>query len=200
MNYTIKVQKISKLTMFFLIQKNLYICIVIKGLRIMRHAKRASFYKNMTFKSKVQEVLDAALAEREHLFLIDLSINDANKISVILDGDFGVNLQDCIDVSRAVENNLDREEQDFSLEVASVGVGSPLKLIRQYKKNVGRTLIVKTGTEIIEAELVEANDVFIILSWKAREPKKVGKGKETVQKELQLPYADIKEAIVTVTF
>ena len=200
MNYTIKVQKISKLTMFFLIQKNLYICIVIKGLRIMRHAKRASFYKNMTFKSKVQEVLDAALAEREHLFLIDLSINDANKISVILDGDFGVNLQDCINVSRAVENNLDREEQDFSLEVASVGVGSPLKLIRQYKKNVGRTLIVKTGTEIIEAELVEANDVFIILSWKAREPKKVGKGKETVQKELQLPYADIKEAIVTVTF
>ena len=166
----------------------------------MRHAKRASFYKNMTFKSKVQEVLDAALAEREHLFLIDLSINDANKISIVLDGDFGVNLQDCIDVSRAVENNLDREEQDFSLEVASVGVGSPLKLIRQYKKNVGRTLIVKTGTEIIEAELVEANDVFIILSWKAREPKKVGKGKETVQKELQLPYADIKEAIVTVTF
>ena len=166
----------------------------------MRHAQRASFYKNMTFKSKVQEVLDAALTEREHLFLIDLSINEANKISVILDGDSGVNLQDCIDVSRAVENNLDREEQDFSLEVASVGVGSPLKLIRQYKKNVGRTLIVKTGTEIIEAELVEANDVFIILSWKAREPKKVGKGKETVQKELQLPYADIKEAIVTVTF
>ena len=79
----------------------------------MRHAQRASFYKNMTFKSKVQEVLDAALTEREHLFLIDLSINEANKISVILDGDSGVNLQDCIDISRAVENNLDREEQDF---------------------------------------------------------------------------------------
>ena len=115
-------------------------------------------------------------------------------------GDNGVALQDCIDISRAIESNLDREEQDFSLEVASVGVGSPLKLIRQYKKNVGRTLIVKTGTEIIEAELVEANDVFIILSWKAREPKKVGKGKETVQKELQLPYADIKEAIVIISF
>mgnify|MGYP003599470867 FL=1 len=129
-----------------------------------------------------------------------MTITDAFKIIVSLDGDNGVALQDCIDISRAIESNLDREEQDFSLEVASVGVGSPLKLIRQYKKNVGRTLIVKTGTEIIEAELVEANDVFIILSWKAREPKKVGKGKETVQKELQLPYADIKEAIVTVTF
>ena len=140
------------------------------------------------------------MSERPSVFLIDLTITDAFKIIVSLDGDNGVALQDCIDISRAIESNLDREEQDFSLEVASVGVGSPLKLIRQYKKNVGRTLIVKTGTEIIEAELVEANDVFIILSWKAREPKKVGKGKETVQKELQLPYADIKEAIVTVTF
>ena len=154
----------------------------------------------MTFKEKVNALVEEALSERPSVFLIDLTITDAFKIIVSLDGDNGVALQDCIDISRAIESNLDREEQDFSLEVASVGVGSPLKLIRQYKKNVGRTLIVKTGTEIIEAELVEANDVFIILSWKAREPKKVGKGKETVQKELQLPYADIKEAIVTVPF
>ena len=154
----------------------------------------------MTFKEKVNALVEEALSERPSVFLIDLTITDAFKIIVSLDGDNGVALQDCIDISRAIESNLDREEQDFSLVVASVGVGSPLKLIRQYKKNVGRTLIVKTGTEIIEAELVEANDVFIILSWKAREPKKVGKGKETVQKELQLPYADIKEAIVTVTF
>ena len=154
----------------------------------------------MTFKEKVNALVEEALSERPSVFLIDLTITDAFKIIVSLDGDNGVALQDCIDISRAIESNLDREEQDFSLEVASVGVGSPLKLIRQYKKNVGRTLIVKTGTEIIEAELGEANDVFIILSWKAREPKKVGKGKETVQKELQLPYADIKEAIVTVTF
>ena len=201
MNYTIKVQKISKLTMFFLIQKKLYICIVIKGLRIMRHAKRASFYKNMTFKSKVQEVLDAALAEREHLFLIDLSINDANKISVILDGDFGVNLQDCIDVSRAVENNLDREEQDFSLEVASAGVSSPLKLVRQFKKNIGRTIKVKTiSSEEIEAELSMADDEKITLEWQAREPKKIGKGKETVDKKLEIPYENIKEAIVIISF
>jgi len=154
----------------------------------------------MTFKEKVNALVEEALLERPSVFLIDLTITDAFKIIVSLDGDNGVALQDCIDISRAIENNLDREEQDFSLEVASVGVGSLLKMIRQYKKNVGRTLIVKTQTEIIEAELVEANDVFIILSWKAREHKKTGKGKETVQKELQLPYADINEAIVTVTF
>ncbi|MGQ7946310.1 ribosome assembly cofactor RimP [Flavobacterium sp. WC2509] len=154
----------------------------------------------MTFKEKVKQVVEEALQEKPSIFLIDLTITDSFKIIIGIDGDNGVVLQDCIDVSRAVEGNLDREEQDFSLEVASVGVGSPLKLVRQYKKNIGRTLIVKTNQENIEAELVEANDLFIILSWKAREAKKVGKGKETVQKELQIPYADIKEAVVTVTF
>ena len=154
----------------------------------------------MTFKDKVNGLVVEALLEKPSVFLIDLTITDSFKIIVNLDGDNGVALQDCIDISRAIENNLDREEQDFSLEVASVGVGSPLKMVRQYKKNVGRTLIVKLATETIEAELVEANDNFIILSWKAREAKKLGKGKETVQKRQEIPYTEIKEAIVTVTF
>ncbi|KFF15214.1 MULTISPECIES: ribosome assembly cofactor RimP [Flavobacterium] len=154
----------------------------------------------MTFKEKVNVLIAEGLLEKPSIFLIDLTITDAFKIIVSLDGDNGVLLQDCIDVSRAIENNLDREEQDFSLEVASVGVGSPLKMVRQYKKNIGRTLIVNTNGEKIEAELVDANEDFIILSWEAREPKKIGKGKETVQKEQQIPYTEIKEAIVTVTF
>jgi ribosome maturation factor RimP len=154
----------------------------------------------MTFKDKVNSLLIEGLKEKPTVFLIDLTITESFKIIVTLDGDNGVALQDCIDISRAIENNLDREEQDFSLEVASVGVGSPLKMVRQYKKNVGRTLIVKLATETIEAELVEATDNFIILSWKAREAKKLGKGKETVQKRQEIPYTEIKEAIVTVTF
>jgi ribosome maturation factor RimP len=166
----------------------------------MRGLNVPSFYKNMAFKEKVNLLLTEALSEKPSLFLIDVTITDAFKVIITLDDDNGVVLQDCIDVSRVIENNLDREEQDFSLEVASAGVSSPLKHIRQYKKNVGRTLIVKTETENIEAELVEANDDFVILSWKAREPKKIGKGKETVQKTLEVPYGDIKEAIVTVTF
>ena len=154
----------------------------------------------MTFKEKVHQLLEAGLQEKPTVFLIDLTITEAFKIIVTLDGDQGVLLQDCIDISRAIEQNLDREEQDFSLEVASVGVGSPLKLVRQYLKNIGRTLIVKLATETIEAQLIDANDNFITLAWEAREPKKVGKGKETVQKKQEIPYSEIKEAIVTVTF
>ena len=154
----------------------------------------------MTFKEKVNLLLTEALVDKPSLFLIDLTITDAFKVIITLDDDNGVVLQDCIDISRAIDASLDREEQDYSMEVASAGVSSPLKKIRQYKKNIGRTLIVKTNTENIEAELVEANDDFVILSWKAREPKKIGKGKETVEKTLKIPYEDIKEAIVTVTF
>lgn len=93
-----------------------------------------SFYKIMTFREKVIDLLNEGLKEKPSVFLIDLTITDAFKIIVTLDGDNGVVLQDCIDVSRSIEHNLDREEQDFSLEVASVGVGSALKLVRQYKK------------------------------------------------------------------
>ena len=166
----------------------------------MRHALRASFYKNMTFKEKVDALLNQGLSEKPSVFLLDLTITDAMKIIVTLDGDQGVTLQDCIDISRIIENNLDREEQDFSLEVASAGVSTPLKLVRQYKKNIGRTLKVKTATEVIEAVLTNANEEFVTLTWIAREPKKIGKGKETVEKKIELPYSEIKEAIVTITF
>ena len=166
----------------------------------MREALLPSFYTTMTFRDKILGLLEEALKEKTSLFLVDLSISDAFKIMVTLDGDNGVNLQDCIDISRAIDNNLDREEQDYALEVASAGVSTPLKLVRQYRKNIGRTLKVKTSTETIEAKLDQVSEESIVLSWEAREPKKIGKGKETVQKTLTLPYSDIKEAIVTIIF
>ena len=154
----------------------------------------------MTFKEQVLQLLNEALLEKPEIFLIDLSVSDSYKIIVTLDGDNGVILQDCIDISKAIDSTIDREEIDYALEVASVGVGSPLKLVRQYIKNIGRTLIVKTETETIEAELVDANQDFITLSWSTREPKKLGKGKETVQKRQEISYSEIKEAVVTVNF
>jgi ribosome maturation factor RimP len=154
----------------------------------------------MTFKETVTGLLDKALEERPSLFLIDLSITDANKITVVIDGDNGVTLQDCIDVSRAIEHNLDREENDFSLEVTSAGATSPLKLVRQYRKNIGRTLKVQTESATIEAPLTEVYDDRIVLEWEAREPKKVGKGKETVKKREEIPFTDIKQAMVIITF
>lgn len=152
------------------------------------------------FKDKVTELLNKALEENESLFLIDFTIDTGNKIRVILDGDEGVNLSDCMAVSRAIEHNLDREEEDFSLEVTSAGATSPLELPRQYIKNIGRKLEVKTSENIFEGNLTAATDESITLEWKAREPKPIGKGKHTVQKKEEIIFSDIKEAKVVLKF
>lgn len=145
-------------------------------------------------------MLDAALAERPDLFLIDLNITSGNHIKVVIDGDNGVLVEDCMFISRAIEHSLDREEEDFSLEVMSAGAASPLVHKRQYKKHVQRTLKVKTESENIEGVLTEADSQAIKLEWKVREPKPVGKGKVTVKKEALIPYEDIVEAKVMIKF
>ncbi|SFU57764.1 ribosome maturation factor RimP [Pustulibacterium marinum] len=154
------------------------------------------------FRESVEKLLNEALEKREDLFLIDLSISSSNAICVILDGDNGVSLNDCIEVSRQIEHNLDREEQDFSLQVTSAGLSEPLSIKRQYQKNIGRKLSVKLHdvSKPIEGELTAVDDLKITLEFKAREPKPVGKGKVTVQKKEEIAFDAIKEAKVMVIF
>lgn len=151
-------------------------------------------------KELVEQLVNEALGENSPLFLISLEFLPESKISVIIDGDEGVSLSECIRVNRAVESKLDREEEDFSLEVSSPDVTNPLVVFRQFKKNIGRTLSVKTAEEKIEGKLVEVIGDDIILNWSAREPKPIGKGKVTVQKSATIPYKNIVEAKVKLIF
>ncbi|NAY92778.1 ribosome assembly cofactor RimP [Muricauda sp. JGD-17] len=151
-------------------------------------------------KEKVESLLNKALEQRPDLFLIDFTVGGNNMVRIVLDGDEGVNLQDCMEISRAIEHNLDREEEDFSLEVTSAGATATLELPRQYKKNIGRKLKVKTAEEEMEGTLTQVTQDNITLEWKAREPKPVGKGKVTVQKKQEIAFSDIKEAKVVLKF
>ena len=165
----------------------------------MRGLKVPSFYRIM-FKEVVKELLENCLSERDDLFLIDFEILSGNVIRIVVDGDNGVLVEDCMMISRAIEHNLDRDEYDFSLEVSSAGAYSSLTNSRQYVKNIGRVLSIKTNLEDYEAKLVEANKEDIKLKWKQREPKKIGKGKVTVEKEINILYKDINEAKVKIKF
>ena len=149
---------------------------------------------------RVKELLNEALQEKESLFLIDLAFLAGNKIRVIIDGDTGVSLEECIRISRAIEHNLDREEEDYSLEVASPDIAEPLKVNRQYKKNLNRILTVKKENEEIEGTLVKLSEEAITLQWKVREPKPIGKGKVTVEKTATIPFKEIIEAKVKIIF
>lgn len=149
----------------------------------------------------IKQLVTEAIEENEELFLIELSFLEENKILVEVDGDQGVNLRECIRISRHVEHSLDREEEDFSLEVTSVDASKSIKVPRQYKKNIGRILSVKTiEGEKIEGTVMSADDKEVNLEWKARVPKPIGKGKVTVVKTATLEYKNIQEAKVKIIF
>lgn len=154
----------------------------------------------MNFKEKVETLVQEALVENPSLFLIDLTVGGDNSIRVLLDGDQGVTLEACMQVSRKVEHNLDREENDFSIEVSSCGVGSPLTIPRQFKKNVTRKLeVTDREDKQVQGTLVEATDTSFTLQWKAREPKPIGKGKVTVTKTREFQYGQYNSAKVIVS-
>ena len=151
-------------------------------------------------KKKIQDLLEEALAENKSLFLIDLSFSADNRIQIIVDGDAGVPLNECIRINRAIESSFEEEEVDFALEVTSPDIAEPLKVKRQYLKNLNRILKVKTNDELVEGTLSEVNEENIVLTWKARESKPIGKGKVTVEKTATLAFQDIREAKVKIIF
>jgi ribosome maturation factor RimP len=155
----------------------------------------------MNFNQKIEGLLTVVLREYPRVFLVDLKVSADKSIKVILDGDEEVNIKDCINISRAIEVALDRDEEDFSLEVASAGVGSPLKLARQYYKNLGRKMeVISTNGLKFEGELIHVKEDSIALQWKQREPKPIGKGKVTVTKNKTLMFDEINQTKVMIKF
>lgn len=140
-----------------------------------------------------QEYLD----QNPDKFLVNLAIKPGNLISIFLDGDKGVTIEDCISLSRQIEGNLDREEEDFELRVSSAGLDVPLKLIRQYKKNVNRMLDVKLQDDkSCQGTLVQVDEDGIELE------KKLSKRqiKDGVEPKVRFSFSEVKEAKVVVSF
>lgn len=154
----------------------------------------------MDFKEKVKVLIDKGLQENPSLFLIDCSISPSNAIKVVIDGDNNIGVEDCVSLSRAIEHHLDREENDFSLEVTSCGISSPLVNRRQYIKNIGRFICIQTSQGKNEGVVKSVDDNSVTIEIETREHKPIGKGKITIKKELQIPFIDIKESKLIIKF
>lgn len=155
----------------------------------------------MELSSAVTALLERFLEGRPDLFLVDLKISNSDDIVIIIDGDNGVSIQDCLDVSRAIEFNIDKDEVDFSLQVMSAGLSEPLVSRRQYKKNIGRELEITTiDSEKIKGILQNVEDGKISLLLKYRKPKEVGKGKMDVEEIKEILYNEIQKALVVIKF
>lgn len=135
------------------------------------------------------------------IFVTGLRISADNQITVFLDGDEGVTIKNCVDLSRHLEKSLLEEGADFALDVSSHGATTPLIMPRQYKKHIGRELEIKLedGTKT-EGSLVEFNDDELVLENTVRENKPLGKGKITVTKQQKIKYNQIKESKVKLKF
>jgi len=173
----------------------------------MRRLRKKAFFRSVTsnvimdFRAKVEQLVHEFLETRKDLYLVDLKISAGDDITVILDGDEGLSLQDCLDASRAIEFNLDREEHDFSLQVMSPGLSEPLKLPRQFKKNMGREIeVLLNSDEKIQGEVVAVDDEKVTVVLRYRRPKLIGKGKEDVVENKEIPYTEIKKALVVIKF
>jgi ribosome maturation factor RimP len=130
------------------------------------------------------------------LFLVDLTIRTGNRIAVFIDGDHGITVDDCRAVNHFLEEKLDRELHDFDLTVSSAGADRPLKLPRQYRKNIGRELEIVTGTgEKLTGKLMDAGDLDLVIEYTEKKSKK-----ETALKTLTLPYTGIKSAKAVISF
>jgi len=103
----------------------------------------------MITKEQIIEIVEKQL-DKQTQFLVEVTVNPGNKIFVAIDGYKGVSIDNCVELSRSIENNFDREIEDFELEVSSAGLSEPFRVIEQYKKNVGKQIevLLKDGKKI----------------------------------------------------
>ena len=157
----------------------------------------------MISKTQVLELIDERFAELDNgLFLVELTISKENAINIEIDKHVGgVSVKDCMAVSRNVEHNLDREEQDFELHVSSAGIDRPLRVLDQYIKNIGRSveLLMADGTQR-EGLLKAANETEIEIEVSRVEKIEGKKKKETIVEQFVLPMNTIKETKIVITF
>lgn len=137
------------------------------------------------------------LVQGSSLFLIDIKIKPTNNIKVFLDGDEGVTIDAVSKLNRALYKQIEEAgmypDGDFSLEVSSAGVDEPLKLFRQYKKNIGRTIAVTLQDDIVKTgKLLSADEDKIVIE------ETIGKKKEKITTEI--PFNNINKTVVQVVF
>lgn len=150
--------------------------------------------KTMITESFIRNLADECLLESTS-YLLDLKIKAGNVIQVTIDSDTLVGINDCVKLSRHIESHLDRETEDFELQVSSAGIDAPLRLPRQYRKNLGRDLTVELADEKLSGALTEATDEYIVILPAAGKSKKL-----PAPEPRTIPYTEIKKAKIIIKF
>ncbi len=146
---------------------------------------------------QVKKLLEPLLTD--DIFLVDIRVKPVNNIKIYLDADSGLGIEKCIKINRALYRQMEEmaiyPDGNFSLEVSSPGIDEPLKLHRQYVKNIGRSVDIVMNDESKKAgKLLEADEEAILIEFTE------GKGKKAVTQQLSVPLSDIKQTKVQIKF
>jgi ribosome maturation factor RimP len=127
-------------------------------------------------------------------FIVDVKILAGNKIEVYIDAPKHIVIADCVELSRFIEGHLDREKEDFELQVSSPGATESFKVLDQYRKyKETKVKVVTKDGKKYEGVLKEANDDTFVIEETRREKKIVGKGNQTVIENITIAYNNVKE-------
>ena len=126
-------------------------------------------------------------------FIVSVEVSPSNVIVVTVDSENGISIDDCINISRHIEKNLDREEEDFELQVSSAGVGQPLKVLRQYVKNTGKEVeVVNKSGEKKKGVLKSVDENGFELEFEVKEKVEGQKKKQTVTHSQKFTFDEVK--------
>jgi len=154
----------------------------------------------MITEKQVLELIKEKLKEK-NCFVVELEVRSGNDILLEVDGVEGFSIEDCMEFSRAIEHNLDREEEDFELHVSSPGLDKPFRVIQQYHKNIGRDVkvVLKEGS-VVKGELKKVDDDGVVVEYSYKERIEGKKKKQTIVKEEEIKFNNIKETTLIISF
>lgn len=155
---------------------------------------------SMIAKETVNQIVDDFLLESDY-YLVDIKITPDNRISVEIDSFDGVAIEFCGELNRHIQSLLDREVEDYELEVSSAGLSEPFKVKKQYEKNIGNEVetITKDGKKITGI-LTEVNHDAFVLETERMEKVEGSKRKTTVTEYLSFTYEEIKNTKYIIRF
>src|SRR6056297_2780358 len=145
----------------------------------------------MIQKQDIHKIIEPILEEKK-AFLVDLKISKDNRIAVYIDSMDGITIDDCVEVSRRIEKSLDRDQEDFELEVSTPGLTSEFKVPEQYKKYLNKELqvLAKDGKKY-QGTLLNISDRGIEIEVEKQVKKEGKKKKETVRENLNIDFSMI---------
>ena len=154
----------------------------------------------MIAKESVCQIVNEWLEGKEY-FLVEVTISPDNKIVVEIDHKEGVWIEDCVELSRYIESRLDRDKEDFELEVGSAGIGQPFKVLQQYINHVGSDVEVLTQDgRKLTGVLKEANEQHFVITVKKKVKEEGAKRPKMVDEDLTFAYDEIKYTIYLISF